>query len=50
MDTVPLIDHSKLIEKYIQKFKPNRIFTHSPLDLNVDHRLTFQAVINRNKT
>ena len=45
MDTVPLIDHTKLIEKYIQKFKPNRIFTHSPLDLNVDHRLTFQAVM-----
>ena len=45
MDAVPIIDHSKLIEKYIQKFKPYRIFTHSPLDLNVDHRLTFQAVM-----
>ena len=45
MDTVPLIEHSKSIEKYIKQFKPNRIFTHSPQDLNLDHRLTYQAVI-----
>ena len=45
MDTVPLIEHSKSIEKYIKQFKPNRIFTHSPQDLNLDHRLTYQATM-----
>ena len=45
MDSVPILEHSKSIEKYIKLFKPNRIFTHNPNDLNIDHRLTYQATM-----
>ena len=37
MNTVDHIDIVKFIEKQILKFKPNRIFTHHPSDLNDDH-------------
>lgn len=44
MDGVPLIELTKVIEKYISKVKPYRIFTHVYNDLNIDHKLTFEAV------
>ena len=45
MDKIPLLKIVKKIEKYINKFKPNTIFTHFENCLNIDHRVTFNAVI-----
>lgn len=45
MDSVPLLDIVKVVEKYISRLKPETILTHSLADLNIDHRITHQAVI-----
>ena len=45
MDTVPLLDVVKSLEEIISKIKPSTIYTHSHGDLNVDHRITHQAVM-----
>jgi len=37
INTIDHIDVVNFIEKQILKFKPNRIFTHHPSDLNNDH-------------
>lgn len=37
MNTVPHVEIVQFIEKQIEAFKPNRIFTHHPGDLNDDH-------------
>jgi LmbE family N-acetylglucosaminyl deacetylase len=44
-DTVSLLDIIKVIEKEKKLFKPDVIFTHHGGDLNIDHQLTFEAVI-----
>lgn len=44
-DTVPLLDIIKVIEKVKKKIKPRIIFTHYKNDLNIDHQITYQAVI-----
>lgn len=44
-DAVPLLDIVKTIEKIKAEIEPVIIFTHHLNDLNVDHRVTFQAVI-----
>ena len=44
-DTVPLIDIVKTIEKIKNKIKPQIIFTHYEKDLNIDHRITYSAVL-----
>ena len=44
-DTLPLLDIVKVIEKTINQVKPDLIFTHFEKDLNVDHRITYQAVV-----
>lgn len=43
-DSVPLLDIIKEIEPVIKKTKPEIIFTHYGNDLNVDHRITCNAV------
>ena len=45
MDTVPLLDVVKSLEEIIFKIKPSTIYTHFHGDLNVDHRITNQAVM-----
>ena len=45
LDTVPLLDIICVVEKIIKKYKPNTLFTHHGGDLNVDHRLTHDAVL-----
>ena len=45
MDQVHLIDITKIIEKKINQFQPEIIFTHNGSDLNIDHRITFQATL-----
>ena len=44
-DSIPLLDITKTIESKIKDVKPDVIFTHHSGDLNVDHRLTFEAVL-----
>lgn len=45
MDTVPLLDVVQALERIIDEQKPNRVYTHHYGDLNVDHRITCEAVI-----
>ena len=45
MDTIPLIKIVKKIERVINDFQPNIIFTHHKGDLNIDHVITHQAVV-----
>lgn len=44
-DNIPLIEITKKIEKCIDYVKPNIVYTHNDVDLNMDHRLTFEATI-----
>ena len=44
-DTIAFLDIVKIIEKYKQEIRPGVIFTHFRNDLNIDHQLTFRAVI-----
>ncbi|WP_458700355.1 PIG-L deacetylase family protein [Sulfurospirillum sp. 1307] len=44
-DSIPLLDIVKTVLHVKEKVKPNIIFTHYENDLNIDHRLTYQAVI-----
>ncbi|MBI96478.1 GlcNAc-PI de-N-acetylase [bacterium] len=45
MDTIPMLEVIKSIELVKQKIKPNIIYTHSPSDLNVDHKIVFQSTL-----
>jgi LmbE family N-acetylglucosaminyl deacetylase len=45
MDTVPLLDVIRLIEKVKFKLCPTIIYTHSSADLNIDHRVVCNATI-----
>ena len=44
-DTVALLDIVKEIEEIKSLIKPDIIFTHYEHDLNVDHQITFKAVL-----
>lgn len=44
-DSVDLLDVVKCVEKYVQKVQPGIIYTHHSHDLNIDHRITFEAVL-----
>lgn len=44
-DTVALLDIIKIVEKEKSDFGPEVIFTHHGGDVNIDHQLTFEAVI-----
>jgi LmbE family N-acetylglucosaminyl deacetylase len=45
LDTVPLLDIVKYLESFKKKNNYDLIYTHSLGDLNIDHKLTAQAVI-----
>ena len=44
-DSVPLLDIIKVIETIKNNIKPDIVFTHYEQDLNIDHRITYQAVL-----
>ena len=44
-DTVPFLYIVKVIEKIKNNIKPDIIFTHYEKDLNIDHQITYKAVI-----
>jgi LmbE family N-acetylglucosaminyl deacetylase len=45
MDGVPLLQVVQPLEAHIEKLAPRVIYTHHPGDLNIDHRITAQAVL-----
>ncbi len=44
-DSVPLLDIVKQVEKIKNQVKPDIIFTHYEKDLNIDHQVTYRAVL-----
>ena len=44
-DTVPLLDIVKTVEKLINQFQPQIVYTHHGGDLNIDHAITHRAVM-----
>ena len=48
-DSVNLLDIIKILEKYFKKIKPTVIYTHSNVDLNIDHQIVFRAVITASR-
>ncbi|KGK41845.1 GlcNAc-PI de-N-acetylase [Nitrincola sp. A-D6] len=45
MDSLPLLHITQKLESIIQPLQPDTIYTHFGGDLNIDHRLTYQAVM-----
>jgi LmbE family N-acetylglucosaminyl deacetylase len=45
LDTIALLDLARHVEKLALEHQPDIVYTHHGGDLNVDHRLTFQAVL-----
>lgn len=45
LDSLPLIEVVQCLEPIVRKLQPNIIYTHHHGDLNVDHRITHQAVL-----
>jgi LmbE family N-acetylglucosaminyl deacetylase len=48
-DTVSLLSVVKIIEQQINSFEPDMILTHHNYDLNIDHRITSQAVMTASR-
>ena len=44
-DTIPLLDIVKKIEKLVADLSPIIIYTHHEGDLNIDHSITYRAVL-----
>ena len=44
-DTVPLLNIIKTIQKYVEMVNPEIVYTHHRGDLNIDHCITFNAVL-----
>ncbi|WP_079710776.1 PIG-L deacetylase family protein [Paraliobacillus ryukyuensis] len=44
-DSMDLLDIVKIIEGYVNELKPNIIYTHHKGDRNIDHKITFEAVL-----
>ncbi|MDA3789330.1 MAG: PIG-L family deacetylase [Desulfobacula sp.] len=44
-DSVSRLEIIKIVEKYIKKIKPSIVYTHYENDVNIDHQMTFQAVM-----
>lgn len=43
LDTVPMLEICRVIEKFFESRSPDTVFTHFPFDLNVDHRIVSEA-------
>ncbi len=44
LDSLPLLDIIKAIEPLVNDLQPDLIYTHHGGDLNIDHRIVYQAV------
>ena len=49
LDTIPLLNVVKNIEKIKNKIFPDIIYTHFSNDLNIDHRIAFQAAVTSSR-
>lgn len=45
MDEVDLLDIIKVVNRFVEKYQPDTIFTHHHGDLNIDHQRTCEAVL-----
>jgi LmbE family N-acetylglucosaminyl deacetylase len=45
LDVTPLLDITRVIEAVIARVRPSIVYTHSPGDLNADHRRVHEAVL-----
>ena len=45
LDTVPLLDLTKIVEQHIRDIAPSVVYTHHAGDLNIDHQRIHQAVV-----
>lgn len=45
MDSMPLLDIVQKLESVLEEVKPQVIYTHHHGDLNIDHRISHQAVM-----
>ena len=45
MDKITNLEITKTIEKIINEFKPQIVYTHSEYDLNIDHRIIHNSVL-----
>ncbi|GDX68612.1 LmbE family protein [Anaerolineae bacterium] len=43
-DTLPQLTLTKEIEQVMDRFKPTILLTHNPSEVNIDHRVTYDAV------
>jgi LmbE family N-acetylglucosaminyl deacetylase len=48
-DTVSLLSVIKIVEEQIELFNPDIVLTHHNNDLNIDHRITSQAVMTASR-
>ena len=44
-DTVALLDVVKIVERAVAAWQPDVVYTHHGGDLNIDHAITFRAVL-----
>lgn len=49
MDSVSILDVVNTVESFIKKVKPSVIYTHHYNDLNIDHQLSFRAVLTASR-
>jgi len=45
MDKITQLEITKKIEKIITKFNPDVVYTHSKNDVNIDHRIIYEAIL-----
>ncbi len=45
LDSVPLLEVIKIVEALVAQTSPERIYTHHPGDLNIDHQVVSRAVL-----
>lgn len=45
MDSLSMLTISQAVESHVNEFEPSIVYTHFSGDLNVDHRLTHEAVM-----
>lgn len=44
-DSLELLDIVKIIQRYFSEIKPDVVYTHHYGDLNIDHRITYDATL-----
>lgn len=48
-DTVALLEVVKIVERFLSEVKPDIVYTHFNGDLNIDHRITYCAVVTASR-